>query len=157
MSTAAPSPARRELQLAGQTVVVVGGSAGIGLETARLANAEGASLVLAARNAERLQQVAGGLSATTTVAFDGTNFESLAQFFDKLPATIDHLLLTGPGPYYAPLADFDFERGRRDIEAHLQRRSGSTGYFRTSEQSTKIEFCRRKDIDEDCGCGSLRS
>jgi len=35
-----------------------------------------------------------------------------------LPAPVDHILVTGPGPYYAPLADFDFERARRDIEAH---------------------------------------
>jgi NAD(P)-dependent dehydrogenase (short-subunit alcohol dehydrogenase family) len=53
MSTATPSPLRREAQLAGQTVVVTGGSPGIGLETARLANAEGATLVLTARNSER--------------------------------------------------------------------------------------------------------
>ncbi len=119
MSTATLSPLRREPQFAGQTVVVIGGSAGIGLETARLANAEGAKLVLAARNPERLQHVASELSATTTVAFDATDFERLAQFFDELPAPIDHLLLTGPGPYYAPLAEFDFEKARRDIEAHL--------------------------------------
>jgi short-subunit dehydrogenase len=31
------SPAQREQELLGQTVVVIGGSAGIGLETARLA------------------------------------------------------------------------------------------------------------------------
>jgi NAD(P)-dependent dehydrogenase (short-subunit alcohol dehydrogenase family) len=119
MSTAAPSLFRREPQLAGQTVVVIGGSAGIGLETARLANAEGATLVLTARNTERLQQVASELTATTTVAFDVTDFDRLAQFFDELPAPIDHLLLTGPGPYYAPLAEFDFEKARRSLEAHV--------------------------------------
>jgi NAD(P)-dependent dehydrogenase (short-subunit alcohol dehydrogenase family) len=119
MSIATPSPLRREPQLAGQTVVVIGGTAGIGLETARLANSEGAKLVLTARNPERLEQVATELTATTTVAFDATDFERLAQFFDELPAPIDHLLLTGPGPYYAPLAEFDFEKARRDVEAHL--------------------------------------
>ena len=41
----------REPQLLGQTVVLIGGSAGIGLETARLARAEGAEVILAARNA----------------------------------------------------------------------------------------------------------
>jgi NAD(P)-dependent dehydrogenase (short-subunit alcohol dehydrogenase family) len=112
-------PTRREPQLAGQTVVVIGGSAGIGLETARLANAEGATLVLTARNIERLKQASSGLTATTTVAFDTTDFARLAQFFDELPGPIDHLLLTGPGPYYAPLAEFDFDLARRDIEAHL--------------------------------------
>ena len=29
------------------------------------------------------------------------------------------MLVTGPGPYYAPLAEFDFDRARRDVEAHL--------------------------------------
>ena len=119
MRTAPTSSLHREPQLAGQTVVVIGGSAGIGLETARLANAEGATLTLIARSSERLQQVASEFTAATTVAFDATNFERLAQFFDELPAPIDHLLLTGPGPYYSPLAEFDFERARSDIEAHL--------------------------------------
>ena len=105
--------------LLGQTVVVIGGSAGIGLETARLARAEGAKLVLAARDPERLQRVASELGAQSTAAFDATDFEQLKKFFDALPSPIDHVLVTGPGPYYAPLAEFDFERARRDVEAHL--------------------------------------
>ena len=120
MSTATTTVAiRREPELLGQTVVVIGGSAGIGLETARRARAEGARLILAGRNPERLQQVARELDTQSTVAFDVTDFDRLAQFFDELPGPIDHLLLTGPGPYYAPLAEFDFELARRDIEAHL--------------------------------------
>ena len=83
MSTTTPAPVRRESQLAGQTVIVIGGSAGIGLETARLARAEGAKLVLAARNPERLQQVARELNTQSTVAFDATDFNRLAQFFDR--------------------------------------------------------------------------
>ena len=47
-------------ELVGQTVVVLGGSAGIGLETARRARAEGARLILTGRNAERLQQAGAG-------------------------------------------------------------------------------------------------
>jgi NAD(P)-dependent dehydrogenase (short-subunit alcohol dehydrogenase family) len=119
MSTATPSPLRREPQLAGQTVVVIGGSAGIGLETARLAHAHGARVVLTARNLEPLQRVASELTTATTVAFDATDSLRLQQFFDELPAPIDHVLVTGPGPYYAPLAEFDFERARRDLEAHV--------------------------------------
>ncbi len=119
MSTATPFTLRLEPQLAGQTVVVIGGSAGIGLETARLAHAEGAKLVLAARNPERLQHVASELTTARTVAFDATDSERLKQFFDELPAPIDHVLVTGPGPYYAPLAEFDFEKARRHVEAHL--------------------------------------
>ena len=60
--TTAPdaSVSRREPELAGQTVVVIGGSAGIGLETARWARAEGAEVILTARNPEHLKQAAAG-------------------------------------------------------------------------------------------------
>jgi len=59
MSTATTaSPTQREPELLGQTVVVIGGSAGIGLETARRARAEGAKLILTGRNPERLRRAA---------------------------------------------------------------------------------------------------
>src|SRR5271168_3245393 len=101
------SPIQPKPHLAGQTVVVIGGSAGIGLETARLARAEGAKLVLAARNPERLQYVASELAALHSVAFDATDLERLAQFFGELSSTIDHVLVTGPGPYCAPLGSMN--------------------------------------------------
>jgi NAD(P)-dependent dehydrogenase (short-subunit alcohol dehydrogenase family) len=110
--------ARRELELEGQTVVVIGGSSGIGLETARLARAMGASVSLTARNPERLQSVGDELGASIA-AFDATDFDQLKRFFDELPAPIDHVLVTGPGPYYATLPEFDIDKARRDVEAHL--------------------------------------
>ena len=113
------SPIRPEPALLGQTVVVIGGSAGIGLETARRARAEGAKLILAARKPERLEQVSRELGTLSTATFDATNFDQLNKFFDELPTPIDHVLVTGPGPYYAPLAEFDIEKARRDVEAHL--------------------------------------
>ncbi|HVP53843.1 MAG TPA: SDR family oxidoreductase [Candidatus Eisenbacteria bacterium] len=112
-------PRAGEPELAGQTVVVIGGSAGIGLETARLAAAKGAKVILTGRDRERLQRAANELRAVSSAAFDALDFERLAQFFSELPTQVDHLLVTGPGPYYALLADFDFEKARREIEAHL--------------------------------------
>jgi NAD(P)-dependent dehydrogenase (short-subunit alcohol dehydrogenase family) len=116
--TATP-PVQREPQLAGQTVVVIGGSAGIGFETAKHARSEGADVVLVGRNAEPLERAAGELGALSTAAFDATDFERLGNFFSELSAPIDHVMVTGPGPYYAPLAEFDFDKGRHDIESHL--------------------------------------
>jgi NAD(P)-dependent dehydrogenase (short-subunit alcohol dehydrogenase family) len=106
-------------ELAGQTVVVIGGTSGIGLETARLARAEGADVILTARDPERVQRVAAEMGARLSAAFDATDFGRLGRFFAELPSPIDHVLVTGPGPYYAPLADFDFEKARRDVDAHL--------------------------------------
>ena len=112
-------PVQREPQLLGQTVLVIGGSQGIGLETARRAREEGADVILTARDPDRLRRVGAELGASLTTAFDATDFERLAEFFAELPTPIDHVLVTGPGPYYAPLAELDVEKVRRDIEGHL--------------------------------------
>ena len=112
------APVVREQDLRGQTVVVIGGSSGIGLETARLARAHGADIILTARNPDRLHRAGLKLGASIA-AFDATDFDRLEKFFDALPAPIDHLLVTGPGPYYARLAEFDLDAARRDLEAHL--------------------------------------
>jgi NAD(P)-dependent dehydrogenase (short-subunit alcohol dehydrogenase family) len=105
-------------ELAGQTVVVIGGSAGIGLETARRAREQGADVIITARDPDRLHRVGLELGASIA-AFDATDFDRLERFFDELRTPIDHMLVTGPGPYYAPLTEFDFEAARRDIDAHL--------------------------------------
>jgi NAD(P)-dependent dehydrogenase (short-subunit alcohol dehydrogenase family) len=118
-ATSPIAPARHAPALLGQTVVVIGGSAGIGLETARRAREEGADVILTARDPDRLRGVGRELGAAGTAAFDATDFERLGRFFDELPTPVDHLLVTGPGPYYAPLEEFDFARARRDVEAHL--------------------------------------
>jgi NAD(P)-dependent dehydrogenase (short-subunit alcohol dehydrogenase family) len=118
VTSATLSPAQRERDMLGQTVVVIGGSAGIGLETARLARTRGASLILTARDPDRLHRVGLELGASIA-AFDATDFDRLKRFFDELPTPIDHVLVTGPGPSYAPLAEFDIEGLRRDVEAHL--------------------------------------
>lgn len=117
-SATEPALAQRQPELAGQTVVVIGGSAGIGLETARLARGSGADVIITARNQDRLQRAGQELGASTS-AFDALDFGELEKFFAGLPGPIDHVLVTGPGPYYAQLADFDFGKARRDLESHI--------------------------------------
>jgi len=112
------SPVHGERDLRGQTVVVIGGSSGIGLETARLARAKGADIILTARDPDRLHRAGLELGASIA-AFDATDFGRLGRFFDALPAPIDHLLVTGPSPCCAPLAGFDLDAARGDVDAHL--------------------------------------
>jgi NAD(P)-dependent dehydrogenase (short-subunit alcohol dehydrogenase family) len=73
---------------------VIGGSSGIGLEL-----------------------------RASIAAFDTTDYERLGRFFDELATPIDHVLVTGPGPYDAPLAQFDVGAARRDVDTHLRRRA----------------------------------
>ena len=115
--TARPDTERAP-ELLGQTVVVMGGSSGIGLETARRARAEGADVVLTAREPDRLQRAGLELGASIA-AFDSTDGARLERFFRELPGSVDHVVVSGGGPYYAPLAELDFDEARRDVERHL--------------------------------------
>jgi NAD(P)-dependent dehydrogenase (short-subunit alcohol dehydrogenase family) len=117
MSAAAPT--QREPQLLGQTVVLIGGSAGIGLETARLARREGADVILTARDPDRLQEAARDVDARSTAAFDATDAAALKRFFDGLPDPIDHVLVTGPGPTYAPLLEMDADQVCEVLGGHV--------------------------------------
>ena len=113
------SRAYREPSLLGQTVVVIGGSAGIGIETARRARAEGADVILTARDANRLQNAASEVGALRTAAFDANDPASLERFFLELPAPIDHVMVTGPGPRYWPVMEIEFEQARLAISEHI--------------------------------------
>lgn len=106
-------------RLEGQTVVLIGGSAGIGLETARRARAEGAEVVLTGRNIDRLKRAAADVDARSTAVFDATDPHQLGQFFEDLPAPVDHVLVTAGGNYYARLADIDFREARRLVDEHF--------------------------------------
>jgi NAD(P)-dependent dehydrogenase (short-subunit alcohol dehydrogenase family) len=97
----------REPALRDQTVVVIGGSSGIGLATARAARAEGAQVVLTGRDEERLRRAAADVGAQRQEAFDAHDPDRLGAFFRSLPPPVDHVLVSAGGPYYAPLADMD--------------------------------------------------
>jgi NAD(P)-dependent dehydrogenase (short-subunit alcohol dehydrogenase family) len=112
-------PVHREPELHGQTVVVIGGSAGIGFETARRARSEGAKLIITGRNSERLRHAANELGALSTAAFDATEAAPLERFFRELPATIDHVMVTAGRPHYGRIVDMDFAQARRALDEHL--------------------------------------
>jgi len=114
-----PGPARRDGELSGQAVVLIGGSAGIGLETARRARAEGADVILAGRDHGRLKQAAADVGAQATAAFDATDADALRRFFHDLPAPIDHVLVTAGGPHYGPLLEMDPAQVREALSDHV--------------------------------------
>ena len=106
--------------LQGQTVVVLGGSAGIGLETGRLARIEGADVILTGRDPDRLQQAAAELDASGTAAFDANDPAALERFFADLPP-IDHVMVTAGAPHYGPLLETDLDELGRGFSQHFLR------------------------------------
>ena len=109
----------RALDLAGQTVVLIGGSAGIGLETARSARAHGANVILTGRNRDRLAEAADDVGAQQTAAFDATDDDALRGFFETLPTPVDHVMVTAGGPRYGPLLEMDSNEVRDVLSGHV--------------------------------------
>lgn len=124
------SPVTAEAKLLGQTVVVIGGTSGIGLETARQARAAGAQVVLTARSPERLDSVARELEARSTAAFDAADLGRLEQFFKDLPAPVDHVMLSAGGPAYMPLASMRLDDARRAFDERLSVTLGTALFSR---------------------------
>jgi len=117
-SEASPDFTTREPELAGQTVVLIGGSAGIGLETARRARSEGAEVILTGRNPDRLSEAALAVGAQRTAAFDADDPDAMERFFRDLPS-IDHVLVTAGGPSYGPMLELDSAQVRQAISGHV--------------------------------------
>jgi NAD(P)-dependent dehydrogenase (short-subunit alcohol dehydrogenase family) len=119
--------------------VVIGGSAGIGLETARQARAEGAEVIITGRNPERLEHAGRELGALSTAAFDATDLDGLERFFEGLPEPIDHRMLSGSGPYYVAAGRAGLRAGPHDGNSSARPcPSGASSDRRTSTPSPSI-------------------
>jgi NAD(P)-dependent dehydrogenase (short-subunit alcohol dehydrogenase family) len=149
---------RREPELLGQTVVLIGGSAGIGLETARRARGEGADVVLTGRDPERLERAARDVDARSTAAFDATDAAALKRFFEGLAGPIDHVLVTGPGPSYVPLLEMDADQVRQALGDHvvlgLEVARAAAGRMRPGGSLTFMGGTGGRKISRDLGLAS---
>ena len=82
------------MSLKNATVVILGGSSGIGLATAKAAQREGAQIIITGRLQERLARAGTELGPTArTVALDVNDESGTAQFFAGLDG-LDHLFTT---------------------------------------------------------------
>ena len=80
--------------LSGKKVIVLGGSSGIGLATARAAAAEGAQVVIVSGNRQRIDTALLGLPADSRgYAVDLSSEENIKAFFDSI-GNFDHLSYT---------------------------------------------------------------
>lgn len=82
------------MSLKNATVVILGGSSGIGLATAKAARAEGAQVIITGRSAQRLQTARADLGdAVRTVVLDVADETGTRTFFQEL-GHLDHLFIT---------------------------------------------------------------
>jgi NAD(P)-dependent dehydrogenase (short-subunit alcohol dehydrogenase family) len=100
-------------------LLAIGGSAGIGLATAKQAHLEGANVIIVGRNQQRVETAARETAAIRTAILDVADFAGVQIFLQSLPEPIDHVMLTAGSPYYSRVADIDFDKARRNAEQSL--------------------------------------
>lgn len=104
------------MTLANQTVVVLGGSSGIGLATAKAAKAEGARVIVTGRSRERLQKAQAELGTEArTVALDVTDEDGTRSLFSKLDH-VDHVFITAGTVLLDPRLEPDAETVRPALD-----------------------------------------
>jgi NAD(P)-dependent dehydrogenase (short-subunit alcohol dehydrogenase family) len=103
--------------LQNKRVVVLGGSSGIGLEVAKQAASQGASVVIASSSAERVQKAVESVAGKAQgQAVDVSDERALETFFSKL-GTFDHLVFTaGDSLHLHDLAATDLQQARHAFE-----------------------------------------
>lgn len=105
--------------LSGQTIVVFGGSSGIGLAVVRGARALGARVIAVGRDRARLASVADAVAGVETASLDIRDEAQVAAFFRDLGA-LDHLVVTAGALVGAsPLASLDFAKAREAVDTKL--------------------------------------
>lgn len=81
------------MSLAGSRVLVIGGGSGIGFAVARAAREEGAQVIIASTNAEKLEAAARQLGGVDWAVLDITDEAAVAAFF-KSSGDLDHVVTT---------------------------------------------------------------
>ena len=103
-------------------IVLTGASAGIGRVAAQMLAAEGARLVLVARGAEKLQELADSLPAAIAVPADVSNArdqETIAERALAAYGRIDALVNNAGRGMYAKMTDVDPDEYRELLELNL--------------------------------------
>jgi NAD(P)-dependent dehydrogenase (short-subunit alcohol dehydrogenase family) len=107
------------MSLKNTTVVILGGSSGIGLATAKAAKADGARLVITGRSQERLRAAKAALGGDVeTVALDVCDEAGTRALFAELEG-VDHVFITAGAVLFDPKLATEVESIRPALDTRF--------------------------------------
>lgn len=104
--------------LAGQRVLVIGGSKFLGEGVARAAAEAGAEVIIGARDLARAQAVADQLPGASSLRVDITDEETIRAAADSL-GRVDHVVVTASAHHNVPVAELEHDKIVAAFEAKI--------------------------------------
>ena len=105
------------IDLAGQRILVIGGSSGIGFATAKLAAELGAAVTIGSRSADKVTAAAGAIGLQVEGRpIDLTSDAAVEAFFSAADA-FDHVIVTGSQVSMAAVRDLPLNTARAAMDS----------------------------------------
>ncbi len=117
------------IDLSGQTILVIGGSSGIGFATAKLAAKLGATVTIASRSAEKVAAATAAIPGATGRIVDVTDDASVEALFADGTAW-NHVIVTGSQVGMAAVRELPMEAARAAVESKFW------GFYRVARFAT---------------------
>lgn len=99
-----------------QTVVIVGGSSGMGLATAKYLAQLGYDIIIASRSKEKLDKAIQSIGKGKSYVIDASSEKAVEDFFSSLP-TFHHIVISAADFVMGPFLDLSIQEAKRFFDS----------------------------------------
>lgn len=128
------------MNLQGKRVVIIGGSSGIGLATAKAAVTAGAKVLIAGRSVEKLKQAQAEIGGDVEISsLDLLQEDAVKQFFAEV-GIIDHLVIPGSSVKAGPFRELESADARKSMDSKFWGPLLAAKYAQMHDQGSIVLF-----------------
>lgn len=127
------------MNLQGKKVVIIGGSSGIGLATAKAAVTAGAKVLLAGRSLQKLAQAQAEIGGGEISSLDLLQEDAVKKFFAEV-GIIDHLVISGSSVTAGSFRELETSDARKSVDSKFWGAYLAAKYAQMQEQGSIVLF-----------------